>query len=162
MRHMQNTKTQFIKRDVTGGSFLDSMVNKLPFEMHLPRHNFTGPGTKLYKRLNPDGTPKEWSIPINKIDNAAYHHDLCYSKHDDTKTRNEVCDKTMLDELSGIVKQTLREIIDKSIVGKLIKAKDNFGLGHSIKKKIKFTNELAEELYKPVTRKFQSQREQHR
>ena len=87
------TKTQFIKRDATGGSFLHSLVNKLPFEMHLPGHNFTGPGTKLYKRLNSDGTPKEWSIPINRVDNAAYHRDLRYSKHDDTKTRNEVCDR---------------------------------------------------------------------
>ena len=110
-------------------------MNKLPFEINLPGHNFTGPGTKLYKRLNPDGTPKEWSIPINIVDNAAYHHDLCYSKHDDTKTRNEVCDKTMLGQLSSIVNPTLRERIDKSIVGKLIKAKVNFGLGHSIKKK---------------------------
>ena len=79
-------------------------------------------------------------------------------KHYDTKTRNEVCDKTMLGELSGIVYPTLRERIDKSIVGKLIKAKVNFGLGHPIKKKFKFTNELAEELYKPVTRKFQRKR----
>ena len=52
-----NTKTQFIKRDAVGGSFLNTLVNKLPFEMHLPGHNFTGPGTKLYKRLNLDGTP---------------------------------------------------------------------------------------------------------
>ena len=97
--------------------------------MHLPGHNFTG-----YKRLNPDGTPKEWSIQINRVDNAAYHN-LCYSKHDNTKTRNEVCDKTMRGELSGIVNPTLRERIDKSIVGKLIKAKVNFGLGASIKGK---------------------------
>ena len=102
MRHMQKTKTQFIKRDATGGSFLYSLVNKLPFEMHLPGHNFTGPGTKLYKGLITDGTPKEWSIPINAVNNAAYHHDLCYSKHDDTKTRNDVCNKTMLGKLSGI------------------------------------------------------------
>ena len=47
----------------------------------------------------PEGTPKEWSMPINRVDNAAYHHDLCYSNHDDTKTSNEVCDKTMLEEL---------------------------------------------------------------
>ena len=122
--------------------------------MHLPGHNFTGPGTKLYKRLNPDGTPKEWSIPINRVDNAAYHHDLFNSKHDDTKTRNEVCDKTMLGELNGIVNRTLRENIDKSMVGKLINAKVKFGLGHSVNKYIKFTDELAEELYKPVTRKL--------
>ena len=117
MHHMWKTKTQFIKRDVTGGSFLNTLVNKLPLEMHLPGHNFTVPGTKLYKRLNSDGTPMKWSIPINRVDNAAYHHDLCYSKHHDTKTRNEVCDKTMLGELNGIVNQTLRERIDKSIVG---------------------------------------------
>ena len=75
-------------------------------------------------------------------------------KHDGTKTRNEVCDKTMLGELNGIVNPTLREKIDKSIVGKLMKAKVNFGLGHPIKKNFKFTNELAEEVYKPVTTKF--------
>ena len=158
MRHMWKTKTQFIKRDATGESFLNSLVNKLSFEMHLQGNNFTGLGTKLYKRLNSDGTSNEWSIPINRVDNAAYHHDLCYSKHDDTKTRNEVCDKTMLGELSGIVNPTLRERIDKSIVEKLIKAKVNFGLGHPIKKKLKFTNELADELYKLVTRKFKKRR----
>ena len=134
MRHMWKTKTQFIERYATGGSFLNNLGNKLPFETHLPGHNFTGPGTKLYKRLNPDGTPKKWGIPTNRVVNAACHHDLCYSKYDDTKTRNEVCDKTMLVELSGIVNPTLRDKIDKSIVGKLIKAKANFGLGHPIKK----------------------------
>ena len=46
---------------------------------------------------------------------------------------NEVCDKTMLGELSGIVNPTLRERIDKSIVGKLINAKINFRFGHPIK-----------------------------
>ena len=87
--------------------------------------------------MNPDGTPKEWSIPINKVENAAYHHGLCYSKHDDTKTRNEVCDKTMFGELNRIVNPTLRERIDKSIVGELINAKVNFGLDAPIKAKKK-------------------------
>ena len=72
-------------------------------------------------------------MPIKRVDNPAYHHDLCYSKHDDTKTSNEVCDKTMLGELSEIFNPTLRERIDKSIVGKLIRAKVNFGLGAPIK-----------------------------
>ena len=101
--------------------------------MHLPGHFFTVPEIKLYKRLNSDGSTKEWSIPITRFDNAAYHHDLSYSKHNDTKTMNEVCDKTMLGDLNGIVNPALRERIDKSIVGKLIKAKANFGLGHPVK-----------------------------
>ena len=74
------TMTQFVKKGAAGGSFLNTLVNKLPFGMHLPRHKFTGPGTKLYKRLNSDGTPKEWSMTINGVDNSAYHHDVCYSK----------------------------------------------------------------------------------
>ena len=50
---------------------------------------------------------------MNRVDNAAYHHDLYYSKHDDTKTKNEVSDKRMIGDLSGIVIATLRERIDK-------------------------------------------------
>ena len=149
------TKTQFVKKGAAGESFLNTLANNLPFEMPLPVHNFTGPGAKLYKRLNPDGTPKKWSIPINRVDNAAYHHDLCQSKNDDTTTRNEVCDKPVLGELNGIVNPTLRERIDKSIFGKLINVKVNFGLGYPVKKILKFTNELDEELYKYVTRQFQ-------
>ena len=51
----------------------------------------------------------------------------------------------MFGELNEIVNPTLRERIDKSIVGKLINAKVNFGLGASMKttKNLKFTNELA-------------------
>ena len=74
------TKTQFVKQDATGKGFMNGLINKLPFEMHLPGHNFTGPGTKLSKRLNEDGMPKAWSKPINRVDEAAYHHDVCYAK----------------------------------------------------------------------------------
>ena len=59
---------------------------------------------------------------------------------------NVVCDNTMLGLLSRIVNSTLRERIDKSIVGKLIRAN------------LKFTNDLADELYKPVSNKFQRRR----
>ena len=102
-------KTQFVKKGAAGGSFLKTLVNNLPFEMYFPGYNFTGPGTKLHKRLNSDGPPQKWSISINRVETAAYHHDLRYSKHDDTKTGNEVCDETMLGELNGIVNPTLRK-----------------------------------------------------
>ena len=47
MHHIRKTRTQFVKKGAAGGSFLSTLVNILPFEMHLPGHNFTGPGTKL-------------------------------------------------------------------------------------------------------------------
>ena len=102
--------------------------------MHLPGHNFTGPGTKLKKRLNPDLTQKKWSEPVNRVDETAYRHDLRYLKNDETATRNAVCNKNMLKELKGIYNPTLRERMDKSIVSKLIGAKVKFGMG--VKKKL--------------------------
>ena len=84
-------KTQFIsiKLQQYGGDLISTVNNatskiklpwaKFPGEMHLVSHNVTGPGTRLDQRLNPDLTPKEWSMPINHIVNAAYHHDLAYS-----------------------------------------------------------------------------------
>ena len=126
------TKTQFIKAQKEG-SLLNKAINNLPLEMHLPGHNFTGPCTKLKKRLNQDLTPKKWSKPVNRLDKAAYHHDICYLKNDDTATRNAVCDKNMLKELEGIYNPTLRERLDKSIVRKLIGTKVKFGMG--VKKK---------------------------
>ena len=52
MRHGQSVtcgkiESKFVKKEVAGGSFLNSLVNKLPFEMHLPGHNFIGPEKKI-------------------------------------------------------------------------------------------------------------------
>ena len=72
--------------------------SKFAGEMHLPGHNFTGPGTKLNKRLNPDGTPKSWSKPVNRVDSAAYRHDLAYATHSDAASRI-AADRKMINEL---------------------------------------------------------------
>ena len=122
------TKTQFIKANV-GQGFANKLINSLPFEMHLPGHNFTGPGTKLNVRLNPDLTPKSFSKPINRVDDAAYRHDLCYARHRDTETRNSLCDKNMLAELKDVYNPTVREKFDKSLVEKIIGTKARFGWG---------------------------------
>ena len=88
------TKTQFVAQACAGGDLVNSLNSltsnvklpwaKFPGEMHLPGHSFTGPGTRLDLRLNPDGSFKDWSKPIDRVDNAAYHHDLAYAKHSDT------------------------------------------------------------------------------
>jgi len=77
------TKTQFINktgRDLvskrgTETNNIKLLWAKFPGEMHLPQHNYTGPGTRLDLRLNPDNNPKEWSRPISRADKAAYSHD---------------------------------------------------------------------------------------
>ena len=44
-------RLNLLTKGAAGGRFLNTLVNKLSFEMHLPVHNFTGPGRKLYERL---------------------------------------------------------------------------------------------------------------
>jgi hypothetical protein len=79
-------------------------------------------------RLNSDKTPKEWSKPVDRVDEAAYHHDLAYAAHSDTANRN-VADRVMLQELDSIDNPTMREKIERAIVKPIINAKQRFGLG---------------------------------
>jgi len=111
----ETIKTRFVQK---GGDIVDSLNRithrvKLPWarfrgEMHLPGHKFTGPGTKLKKRLNPDGTPKSWSKMFDRVDRAAYHHDLAYAKYADKAKRLEA-DKRMICELDDIENPTVHE-----------------------------------------------------
>ena len=86
--------------------------------------------TSAYPR---HGTAKSWSKPINRVDQTAYHHDLCCAKHKDTDDWNSICDKTMLESLDKIPSPTMRERADRSIVKPLNGTKVRFGLG--VKKK---------------------------
>lgn len=131
------TKTQFIKM-VKGGdlvSALNAVTSniklpwaKYPGEMHLPGHSFTGPGTRLDLRLNPDGTPKEFSKPVDRVDEAAYRHDLAYAQHADTAGRN-VADKVMINDLNSIPNPSFRERVERSIVKPILTTKTHFGMG---------------------------------
>lgn len=59
----------------SGGSFLDKLINKLPFELHVPGYEFCGPGTKLDKRI------ERGDKGINKLDSACKVHDIAYATH---------------------------------------------------------------------------------
>ena len=75
------TKTQFVTKSTTGGDLASSMSAatsniklpwaKYPGKIHLPGVNFAGPGTNLNERLNSTGAYKDWSKPVNRVDNAA-------------------------------------------------------------------------------------------
>ena len=133
--------------------FLNNVINNLPFQMHLPGHSFTGPGTKLDKRLNPDLTPKAWTKPINRVVKAAYHHDICYVKAKDLKRKMRNVTE-MLEELDGIYNPTLRERMERGVVSKIIMTKNRFGMG--LKKDKIWTDQLDDELNKPVVMKFRN------
>ena len=105
---------------------------KFPGEMHVPGMNFAGPGTNLDKRLTSTDAYQEWSKPVDRVDNAAYHHDLAYKYFNDKQTRN-LADQMMLEEMNSIQNPTQKEIKERKIIEPIISAKAKFGLG--IKKK---------------------------
>ena len=82
------------------------------------------PGTKLDKRLNADGTPERWSKPVNRVDDAPYHHDLAYANNAD----GIEADRKMIQELDDISNPTSRECMERAIVRPILKTKVNFGI----------------------------------
>src|SRR3977135_2624732 len=110
-----------------GGDFVNFINSMFTGEKHLIGHNFTGPGTNLDKRLNEDLTPKDWSQPINRVDQAAYKHDIKYMN--DNKEIRQIADQTMIEELNNISNPSFREKIERSIVIPILKTKKFLGLG---------------------------------
>lgn len=60
-----------------GSGFINNMIDKIPFEMHVPGYRYCGPGTKLAKRM------AEKQKGVNQLDEACKYHDMCYEYKDD-------------------------------------------------------------------------------
>lgn len=76
----------------TGCGLLNSIINKIPIELHAPGgYQYCGPGTKLKKRL------ARGDEGINLLDKACKKHDIAYDKYTDTKERYKA-DKELASE----------------------------------------------------------------
>lgn len=110
-----------------------------------PGHKYTGPYNPLSEQLDENDIPIKGQEPVNKVDEISLRHDICYRDYPDEKKR---CDDVMLNELNNLKPENWRESIDKRAIGTIIGAKSKLGLG------IKWTDNLAEELHKPIRKKF--------
>ena len=111
-----------------------------------PNHKYTGPYNPLHDQLDENDLPIVGEEPYNKVDEISMRHDICYRDHPTDKKK---CDEVMLKELENVQPKNLREYSDKNKITGIMAAKKRYGLG------IKWTNELADELHKPVRKKFQ-------
>ena len=111
----------------------------------LPGHKYTGPYNPLDEQLDENDLPIAGQEPFNKVDEISMHHDICYR---DNPTGKKKCDDIMLDELDLLQPSNTRERVDKFITSKMIGTKKKLGLG------IVWTNRLANELHKPIKKKF--------
>lgn len=72
-----------MNRRVRGAGLINSTINALPFELHLPGYSYCGPGTKLKERLI------RGDKPINPLDEACKEHDIAYNLNKDLPSRLE-------------------------------------------------------------------------
>lgn len=115
-----------------GEGLVNSIINKLPFELHLPGYNYCGPGTRLRERL------LRGDQGVNELDNACMRHDIAYDNSNNLEERH----KADL-ELINMAKKRMKsknagrgEKLASWLVSKVMKTKVKHGAGTRSFKKI--------------------------
>lgn len=114
-----------------GSGILNTIINSLPFEAHLPGYRFCGPGTRLRERL------ERGDQPVNGLDAACRAHDIAYAQHKDTASRH-AADKVLVEQAWKRVHagdSTLGERIAARLVTTLMKGKLAVGAGMKKRRK---------------------------
>lgn len=79
-----------------GRGLLNTIIDNLPMEVHIPGFQYCGPGTRLQKRYN------QGQRGINKLDNACMYHDMAYAKDSSIKARN-IADRQLEEAATTII-----------------------------------------------------------
>lgn len=129
---------------------VNKLINKLPFELHLPGYNYCGPGTKLQQRL------ARGDKGINQLDEYCKEHDIAYNKSSNLKERHKadivllkMAKKrtTALD--SNIGEKMAADLVNKTMIAKV---SSGAGLKKSFKKLVSHTKKHMHKL-KPKCKK---------
>lgn len=119
-----------------GEGVVNSLIDKLPIELHIPTYQYCGPGTKLNKRLR-RGDPG-----INALDAACKEHDIAYSKHKDLSSRHEA-DRILEEAARSRFKakdSSLGEKASSWAVANVMKVKRKLGMGAKKNKQMRNFN----------------------
>ncbi|KAJ8912693.1 hypothetical protein NQ315_012247 [Exocentrus adspersus] len=120
-----------LKRVKKGSGVINTLINKLPFELHIPGYQYCGPGTKLAKRLA-RGDPG-----INKLDQSCREHDIAYNQSSNLEDRHKA-DYRLEQQAWERVKSKDASLGEKSAawaITNTMKAKRKLGMGLNKKPK---------------------------
>jgi len=122
------------KKRKQGCGLLNKIINKLPFELHMPGYNYCGPGTKLEARL------ARGDRPINQLDAACRDHDIAYSQNRDNMDARHAADKVLAEKAWQRVLSKDAKFGEKAAayaVTNAMKLKSKLGMGLKINSKKK-------------------------
>lgn len=114
-----------------GGGLLNTLINKLPVELHIPGYSFCGPGTKLRERL------ERGDKGVNLLDAACKEHDIAYSSSRNLSNRH-VADEKLYQKAVERFKSkdaSVGERLAASVVAVAMKGKTKLGMGLRRKRK---------------------------
>ena len=112
-----------------GDGIVNSVINRLPFEVHLPGYNFCGPGTKLQKRL------ERGDVGVNLLDEACKEHDIAYPNNKELSDRHHA-DRNLLNKALSRARAsdaTWKEKLAAVGVAAAMDGKIKLGMGTSYK-----------------------------
>ena len=72
-----NNQLSSFPKPKEGAGLVNSLIDNLPLEVHVPGYEYLGPGTNLDLKLSQGVKPK------NKLDEAAKNHDIAYARSSD-------------------------------------------------------------------------------
>ena len=112
----------------TGSGIVNSLINNLPFELHIPGYQYCGPGTKVIKRV------ARGDQGINPLDAACKKHDLAYLRDRDNLSARHRADYELEQSAWKRVKSKEASAGEKAaawLVTNIMKSKQRFGMGVS-------------------------------
>ena len=72
-----------------GRGLVNSAIDKLPVELHIPGYRYCGHGTRLKERL------ARGDQAINPLDEACMEHDKIYAEHQDDMAKRHPADQVL-------------------------------------------------------------------
>lgn len=131
---------------------LNTLINKLPVELHLPGYQFCGPGTKLEKRL------ERGDLGINKLDSACRDHDIAYSQNKSLEERHKA-DRQLENRAWERVKSSDAKLGEKAaawFVTNTMKVKRKLGMGMKAgkKKKVSFKRDIVKRVERSLKKRL--------
>jgi len=131
-----------------GEGLINSVIDKLPFESHLPGgYQYCGPGTKLKERL------AQGQVGINKLDAACREHDIAYSNSEGNPRKRRLADLRLAEEAWKRVKASdsnWKEKVAAWAVTTAMKAKTKMGAGHKKSSELKKGISLAKKALRRI------------
>ncbi|KAK9703586.1 Phospholipase A2-like domain [Popillia japonica] len=138
-----------------GGGLLNTLINKLPVELHIPGYSFCGPGTELhipgYSFCGPGTKLRErlerGDKGVNLLDAACKEHDIAYSSSRNLSNRHvadeklyqkAVADEKLYQKAVERFKSkdaSVGERLAASVVAVAMKGKTKLGMGLRRKRK---------------------------